>query len=66
MIKTCEECNEALVAGKFRNTGSVVFVPLTECDRLSPKQSVVVCDACPKCGRIYNIRLRNPEEIVRK
>ncbi|MBR1430267.1 MULTISPECIES: hypothetical protein [Ruminococcus] len=65
MDNVCEFCAAKVVSGTLVTPYAVQFYPEGEEQKLKPKRSQVICDACPRCGHIQNLRLKNPENIMK-
>lgn len=65
MDNVCEFCAAKVVSGTLVTPYAVQFYPEGEEQKLKPKRSPVICDACPRCGHIQNLRLKNPENIMK-
>ena len=66
MEMKCSKCGGDLVMGVMLNQSTlygVIFVPMEDINKIRKRKSVVICDACTKCGCIENIRVEDPEEI---
>ncbi|MBR6996092.1 MAG: hypothetical protein IKH96_08760 [Ruminococcus sp.] len=65
MDNVCEFCAAKVVSGTLVTPYAVQFYPEGEEQKLKPKRSQIICDACPRCGHIQNLRLKNPENIMK-
>ncbi len=65
MDMVCEFCAAKVVTGTLTTPYALQFYPEGEEKKLRPKRSQVICEACPQCGHIQNIRLKDPENIMK-
>ncbi|MBR6968970.1 MAG: hypothetical protein IKH78_10635 [Ruminococcus sp.] len=65
MENVCEFCATKVVTGTLVSPYPLLFYPEGEEMKFKPKRSQVICEACPHCGHIQNIRLKDPESIMR-
>ena len=63
--KVCEFCATEVLSGTLASPYTIQFYPTGEEQKLHPKKSQVICDACPQCGHIQNLRLKDPENIMK-
>lgn len=57
-------CGSELIEGRIQTGAHLgIFVPAEDEKKLKPRHSEIICNACPSCGAICDIRLKDPEKI---
>ena len=61
----CENCGTITIEGKMAASHSICFYAFDTKGKTSyHRVSSIICNACPNCGHMQNMRLKHPEDIL--